>query len=466
MCTGFLRGLRPRCVALVLLAQSLSAATYYVSTNGNDGNPGTPTAAFQTLQKAVNSAFAGDTIVVFDGTYGHGSAVTGGDSDPNEYTPVTLYNSGAPGAPITITSANQWGAVLDCELTCDAYINLYNASYIVIQNFVIRGGYKEGIHSNDSAHHITLQGNRIEYIANRPSGAAVGLDGMYVNPDCHDFVINGNIFHDIGRTNSNQLDHGLYLHGTNFTVTNNVFYNIPHGWAIQAADGLSNVLIANNTFAFPEGGGQTGQIMLWNTQSNLTIENNIFYGPQNYAINRFYSTVNGCSINHNLVYGASDVMADASGCTVAGTQNADPHFVNAASAPLDFHLLADSPAIAYGISLAAVPADRNGTARGLNDIGAYQYTAPPYMAIGNTTTGSTTWSVGDEWAIGIVGGTPRAQVMVSVGAWSGVAGYADENGNFSSYGIAKTANIGSINEVWTVGGARVNPQSVSVTVVP
>ena len=250
----FLRGNGRRFpIALLFVAQSLSAATYYVATNGNDGNSGSASAPFLTLQQAVNSAAAGDTVVVFDGTYGNNNAVTGGDSDGNEHSAVTLYNSGAPGAPITITSANQWGAVLDCQMLCDSYFNLYNASYIVIQNFVITHGYKEGIHSNDSAHDITLQGNRIEYIANRPSSATTGLDGMYVNPNCYNFTITGNTFHDIGRTNANQLDHGLYLHGSNITITNNVFYNIPNGFSIQAADGLSNVLIANNTFAFPGG---------------------------------------------------------------------------------------------------------------------------------------------------------------------------------------------------------------------
>jgi len=194
------------------MSSGLSAATYYVATGGSDSNPGTLEAPFRTLQQAANTASAGDTVVVRDGTYGHENSVTGGDSSGNESSPVVLYHSGAAGAPITIKSENQWGAVLDCELLCDSYINLYNASYIVIQDFVITRGYKEGIHSNDSANNITLRGNRIEYIANRPSASPLGLDGMYTNANCHDFIIDGNIFHDIGRSDANWLDHGLYLH--------------------------------------------------------------------------------------------------------------------------------------------------------------------------------------------------------------------------------------------------------------
>ena len=241
-------------IAAALLGPGLSAATFYVAPDGSDSNPGSASAPFLTLQQAVNTAFAGDTVVVRDGTYGHENSVTGGDSSNNQSSPVVLYNSGSPGAPITIKAENQWGAVLDCELLCDAYINLYNASYIVIQDFVITRGYKEGIHSNDSAHHITLQGNRIEYIANRSSSSTLGLSGMYTNPNCHDFIIDGNQFHDIGRTDANWLDHALYLHGSNFTITNNLFYNIPHGWSIQAADGLNNVVIANNYVRIPASG--------------------------------------------------------------------------------------------------------------------------------------------------------------------------------------------------------------------
>jgi len=355
-------------------------------------------------------------------------------------------------------------------LVCDAYIDLYNASSIVIQDFVITRGYKDGFHSNDSAHHITLRGNRFEFIANRPSSSPLGLSGLYTNQNCHDFIIDGNVFHDIGRTDANWLDHGLYLHGSNFVITNNVFYNIKNGWSIQAADGLNNVLIANNTFAFPQGGGQSGQIMLWNTQSNLIIQNNIFHNPKGVAITRYSSTVNNCTIDHNLVFGASAVMADASGCAVGdGQTSADPNFVNAAGAPFDFHLQANSPAIGRGISLPVVLTEAAGFTHAQTaalDAGAYQYAAPASLGIVNTTSGAATWSVGDGWSVTITGALPRAQVAVAVSNWSGVVGYTDESGNFTTSGTAQVENIGTAAEVWSVGGAIVNPTPLLVTVVP
>ena len=454
-------------IAAALLGPALSATTFYVATDGSDANPGSVSAPFRTLQRGANAALPGDTVVVRNGIYGPEGAVTGGDSSGNESSPVVLYNSGIPGAPITIKAENQWGAVLNCYFVCDAYINLYNASYIVIQDFVITEGYKEGIHSNDSAHHITLKSNRIEYIATRSSSSTTGLDGLYTNPNCHDFIIDGNVFHDIGRTNVNWLDHALYLHGSNFTVTNNLFYNIPHGWSIQAADGLNNVVIANNTFAFPQGGGQDGQIMLWNSQSNLTIENNIFYNAKNYAITRYSSSIGNCTVDHNLVYGASGMMADTSGCAMGVTQNADPGFVNATTTPFDFHLRAGSPAIGAGIQVAAALV--SGLSRALTagtDLGAYPFAAPGTAAIVNTTTGASTWAVGDGWTVTITGAVPKAQVAVAVGTWSAALGNADDFGNFTLSGNAYPGNIGTTTELWTVGGALVNPGPLVITVVP
>ena len=454
---------------VILLGQGLAAATFYVATDGSDANPGSASAPFRTLQRAADMAFAGDTVIVRDGIYGHENSVTGGDTSDNESSPVVLYNSGSPGAPITIRAENQWGAILDCELLCDAYINLYNASYIVIRDFVITRGYKEGIHSNDSAHHITLQDNRFEYIANRPSASPLGLSGMYTNQNCHDFVIDGNVFHDIGRTDANWLDHALYLHGSNFTITNNLFYNIPHGWSIQAADGLNNVLIANNTFAFPQGGGQDGQIMLWNSQSNLTIENNIFYNAKNYAITRYSSTIGNCSIDHNLIYGASAMMADASGCTVSVTQSGtDPSFVNPWIFPFDFHLRAGSTAIGSGVQVSALSAVI-GLVRALSagtDLGAYPFVTPASLRIVNTTTGASTWSVWDGWTVTITGAVPQAQVAVAVGSWSAPLGYTDNSGSFTVSGYAYPGNVGTTHELWTVGGALVDPSPLAVTVVP
>jgi hypothetical protein len=363
-------------LALLAMGSYMSASTYYVATDGSDYNPGTANSPFQTLQQGVNMAGPGDTVVVRDGTYGPNGAWTGGDGSDFNASAVVLVKSGAPDAWITIQAEHKGGAVLDCQMQCDSYIDLYNSSYVEIRGFVITQGYKEGMHSNDSAHHITLRGNRIEYIANRWTSTRYGQNGLYTNRHCHDFFIDGNVFHDIGRLDWGAFDHALYLHGSNFTITNNLFYNISRGWSIQAADGLTNVTIANNTFAFANAPGQEGQIMLWNTQTNLYIVNNIFYSAANWAIARYDSNVNNCVIDHNLVYGSYGMLSDSQGCNETATMTwADPNFVNV-QYPYDFGLQWNSPAIGAGVPRYEVPTDINGNPRSpgpVTDLGAYAF---------------------------------------------------------------------------------------------
>jgi hypothetical protein len=45
-------------------------------------------------------------------------------------------------------------------------------------------------------------------------------------------------------------------------------------------------------------------------------------------------------------------------------------------------------------------------------------------------------------------------------------GYADDSGSFTMSGNAYPGNIGTTTELWTAGGALVNPNPVVVTVVP
>ena len=352
-----------------------SGSFYYVDVNGDDSASGSADAPFHTLMRGVQVAGPGDTVLVRDGTYGHVNAVTGGDDSPFNASPVILYNSGTPSAWIAIQAEHQWGAILDCEMLCDSYINLLNAHHIVIEGFVITRGYKEGIHSNDAAHNIVLRRNRFEYIGNRPSSSNLGLDGMYTNPNCYAFMIDGNVFHDIGRTNVSQLDHGLYLRGSSFTVINNIFYNIANGWAIQMADGLNNVLVANNTFAFDRGG--RGQIMLWNTLSNITIENNIFYTPVGRAIVRFQASITSCRVDHNIVFGANAVFIDSAGCALSNNLiGADPGFVNPNFPPYDFHVRAGGAGIDAGTEIPGLNSDFDRVARpqgAATDIGAFEY---------------------------------------------------------------------------------------------
>lgn len=342
----------------------LGAATYFIAPDGNDSKAGSISAPYKTVARASRQAAPGDTIVLKDGVYGNAGRISDGSGGMHDYVAqAALAKAGSPNAWITIKAQHKGKAVLDCGtspagLGCDT--NLYlqaGAAYWSIEDVVFTGGAFGGIGANHGASHIRIKGCEFYNIGNWNNPTQIGEAGVGFDRTAVDWRIEGNVFHEIGRIGGSGLDHGIYAAGTQVTVVNNVFYGLTHGWAIQISDGASQWLIANNTFAFPNP-TRDGQIMLWNRNSGITIRNNIFYEPRGYAIARYESRLNGCWLDHNVVYGAQRIVADLGDCSVRDNQiGMDPRFVNPtrsanpAKAAFDFHLQAGSPAIGAGVRI-------------------------------------------------------------------------------------------------------------------
>ena len=92
---------------------SPAGATYYVSTQGSDTNPGTQNTPWRTIQKAADSVAEGSTVIVQAGTYAER---------------VNISRSGSAGAPITFQA--QGGVAMQG-------FTLNNASHVVINGFEI-----------------------------------------------------------------------------------------------------------------------------------------------------------------------------------------------------------------------------------------------------------------------------------------------------------------------------------------
>jgi hypothetical protein len=392
---------------LALLCPSLRSMTFYVATNGDDSNPGTQGAPFASIQRGVDRAGPGDTISVADGTYGpNGHFTCGTECSQDQFAaPVKITKSGAPGAFITIAAQNKWGAVLDCQLphgysgdgtdgvqACDAFFDFQgSASYITISGFDIRRAYWVGAMVNSTNSHINFIGNHFHYIGNRiydvpPGTSSYGIVGVFAGSGSSDIVWDGNQFDNIGRlphqgqvvSDDYTHDHGLYINNGPYTIINNIFFSQPAGWNVQISPGSHDVMIANNTMIGGANPQKHGVMILWGQNKNIAIQNNIFYGGWNYAIEVYDTEQTSTLIDHNLVVGGRAVIPSVRG-SVAQTNNrfdaVDPLFVNPATN--DFHLQAGSPAIDSGASV-PVPTDFDGNPRPVGtavDIGAYEYGA-------------------------------------------------------------------------------------------
>jgi hypothetical protein len=226
------------CAALAALAfmvpHSLAAqtgATYYVSTAGDDSNPGTWGSPWLTIQHAANSVSAGATVYVFGGVYSEA---------------VNFPASGTSEAPITFESYPGQTAVIDGNgvICCTSnppssnndtqgLITIVNQSYITVSGFEIRNFTSNMAPDTPAGVWITGSGNGIQVLNNQvhnittskeKNGNAFGISvyGTSHAPINH-LVIDGNEVYDLktGESESVNVDGNV----TNFAVTNNVVHD-------------------------------------------------------------------------------------------------------------------------------------------------------------------------------------------------------------------------------------------------
>jgi hypothetical protein len=218
----------------LMLVPSLAGqtgATYYVSTAGNDSNPGTIGAPWLTIQHAADSVSAGATVYVFGGVY---------------YESVNFATSGTAAAAITFESYPGQTAVIDgTGVSCctsnppssgneiQGLINILNQSYIIVSGFEIRNfttsndsytpagiwitGSGTGVHLlNNQVHNITT--------SSEENGNAFGIAvwGTSKTP-ISQLVISGNAVYSLKTGNSESVNvDGNVVH---FAITNNLVHD-------------------------------------------------------------------------------------------------------------------------------------------------------------------------------------------------------------------------------------------------
>lgn len=436
-------------------------STYYIATTGSDSNPGSSGSPWLTLQKAANTAIAGDTINVANGTYGVPAGVgTSGWA-------CNISSAGTSLAPITLQAATRGGVVLDCGLACHSYIQFQNGSaYWKVIGFRIQHGIHAGIWCNNgsgSSDHISIEQCEIDHIANIFDATTFGNCGIYTDGFATNWLVDSCLFHDVGRTNDpgNSYDHSIYTHCPSLTVQNCIFYNALAGWHITTADGSGGTII-NNTFFGPNlysgsGGTKGGSIIIWcpTNTSTWTFRNNIFYSPNfsGLATSPYgLSGVPGLTsslCDHNIVYSPTNgamTMFDStpSGITVASnTLNVDPTLVNPVQGG-DYNLQTGSIAIGAGSTTLEPAADYAGNSRsGSPDIGAYEYVGGGAVATHLVySVVPTTGTVGAPFSVTVqaqtVGGSPASPTSNTTITLSVASGGGTLSGTLT--GVITTSN--------------------------
>ena len=214
------------CVSAVLAQPN----SFYVSTTGDDANPGTQSAPWRTIQHAADTVRAGSTVNVHGGVY-------------EERVTINVSGSASDGY-VTFRSSPGETAILEGEhLTPDrrnGMLVIHNKSYVRIEGFEIRN-YRTaehrlsplGINVTGGGAHVELLHNNVHHIENNfpgrdapgsgGNGFGIAVYGTDAKTPISDLVIDGNEVHHL-KTGSSE---SLVVNGnvTNFRITHNVVHD-------------------------------------------------------------------------------------------------------------------------------------------------------------------------------------------------------------------------------------------------
>ena len=409
-------------------------STYYVSTTGNDSNAGTSTSPWRTIQKAVNTLRAGQTVTVNAGTYNERVQITTSGSAGSLITiraqgTVVMQGFNVGGSYIKITGFEITNTPGTSATDRSGGSGLYlSGSNVEFSNNYIHNSTAAGIYFTPSASNATVNTNRIAY--------AVEC-GIYVS-GTNNLIVSNDISHT--RSVSNSDADGVRFFGSGNTLRKNYIHDLmisdspgqsPHLDAFQTwgpatnytfeqnlidkdpshqqsftIEGLiqpvGSIVIRNNVF-ITRGTGYQPDVNVGDLGlvTNVTIANNTMVavnGAVEYAI-WIFKNLSTAVVKNNAVYDHGNafepyirVDAGASGLSIGSNSISksngtapvgspypndlwmvNPQFVNMAGR--DFHLQSTSPLIDKGATLSTVTNDMDGVLRPLGigyDIGAYE----------------------------------------------------------------------------------------------
>jgi hypothetical protein len=415
-----------------LAAASASAADYYVSPGGDDGNPGTRKQPWRTIQKAAEAVSDGGTIRIGPGAYNERVVLrhSGQEGNPLVFMGAPDHMSILSGAGLPrswgllemhgrshividglkVTEAPEVGilvhesdnvALRNChtagtgssgilvwqsrdvlvtrnevEDACrrgweESLTVKFDSERVEVAHNHIHDTRKEGIDVKEGARHVRVHDNHIHHASSQ------GLYADAWNRDTGDIRFYNNVVHDCGFGVAACAEAGGLLRDVWFY--SNIIYNNAGPGLVVADWGkdhmphrVQGIRFLHNTL-HNNGASWGGGMLIENTEAqDIVVRNNVFSacGPPHILINRMPKSL---TIVNNLFHGGGGLMGED---PIQG----DPLFVDPAAA--DFHLRAGSPAIDAAALPFEVDADFEGDPRstaleagpgGVPDLGADEY---------------------------------------------------------------------------------------------
>jgi Right handed beta helix region len=207
-----------------------SNASFYVSTAGDDTNPGTQTAPWHTVQHAADTARAGSTVNVRGGIYEEVVSINASGNSSDGYITFRSYPGETAVLDATRFTPNGRSGVL----------TIHNQSYVRIEALEIRN-YRTaehrltplGISITGAGSHIELLRNNVHHIEQNfngrdapgrgGNGFGIAVYGTDAKTPISDLTIDGNEVHHL-KTGSSE---SLVVNGnvTHFRITHNVVHD-------------------------------------------------------------------------------------------------------------------------------------------------------------------------------------------------------------------------------------------------
>jgi hypothetical protein len=236
-----------------------SGPVRYVSPSGSDDAAGTEDQPWRTLQHALSTIEAGDTLYVMGGTYEEDVQVTPHEGTPDQPVQVFAYPGERP-----VVEGLLW---------------LNDASYWHLDGINVTWSSRNG-----SDHHmVKLHGGTGWRFSNAELWGARSFAALLIGDGAEEFLVDHNFIHDTYPSNDNNQDHLIYVdngHDGSGTIEHNVLARSANGRGVKLGpgdlddSGTDNIVVRFNTFFDNRG---PSNIQLSGSSSDNEIYGNLLY---------------------------------------------------------------------------------------------------------------------------------------------------------------------------------------------